>query len=124
HVYNTIKTGLIITIGSAYQGTKICLLFYILANIINGFGGGSLTLISSCFGYATDSCNDKEKHTQIIAIIESSLNIGAIIGYLLCTFVFELHAKIWLILLVHVLLLVLALFISLVFLRTLVETDS
>ncbi|CAF1464668.1 unnamed protein product [Adineta steineri] len=123
-VSNAIITGLIITIGSAYQGTKICLLFYILANIVNGFGGGSLTLISSCFGYATDSCNDKEKHTQIIAIIESSLNIGAIIGYLLCTFVFELHAKIWLILLVHVLLLVLALFISLVFLRTRVETDS
>ncbi|CAF1543951.1 unnamed protein product, partial [Adineta steineri] len=68
-VSNAIITGLIITIGSAYQGTKICLLFYILANIVNGFGGGSLTLISSCFGYATDSCNDKEKHTQIIAII-------------------------------------------------------
>jgi len=41
-ISNAIITGLIITIGSVYQGTKTCLLLYILANIVNGFGGGSL----------------------------------------------------------------------------------
>ncbi|UJR07816.1 hypothetical protein I4U23_012099 [Adineta vaga] len=117
-ISNAIITGLVITVGSVYQGTKTCLIFYILANIINGFGGGSLILLSSCFGYATDSCTNKEKHTQTIAIIEAALNLGVVIGYLLCSFVFELHAKIWHILLVHVLLLALALFISLVFLRS------
>ncbi|CAF3135705.1 unnamed protein product [Rotaria socialis] len=116
-ICNAILTGLIITIASVYQGTKLCLILYIVANIINGFGGGALILISSCFGYATDSCTHKEQHIQIIAIIEASLNIGVVIGYVLCTFVFELHTRIWLILLVHVLLLALALFISLVFLQ-------
>ncbi|CAF1066597.1 unnamed protein product [Adineta ricciae] len=117
-ISNGIITGLIITIGSVYQGTKICLLFYIFANIVSGFGGGSLLLISSCFGYATDSCTDKGRHTQTIALIEAALNLGVVLGYLLCTFVFELHTKIWHILLVHVLLLALALLISLVFLRS------
>ena len=73
---------------------------------------------SSCFGYATDACSGKEQHVQTIAVIEASLNIGVAVGYLLCTFIFELHARIWHILLVHVLLLIVALFISLVFLRT------
>jgi len=45
-ISNAIITGLIITIGSIFRGTKTCLLFFILANIINGFGGGSLVLIS------------------------------------------------------------------------------
>ena len=45
-ISNAIITGLIITIGSVFQGTKTCLLFYIFANIVNGFGGGSLVLIS------------------------------------------------------------------------------
>ncbi|CAF0996441.1 unnamed protein product [Rotaria sordida] len=116
-ICNAILTGLIITIASIYQGTRLCLILYIVANIVNGFGGGTLILISSCFGYATDSCTHKEQHVQMIAIIEASLNIGVIIGYALCTFVFELHTRIWHILLVHVLLLVLALVISLVFLK-------
>ena len=55
---------------------------------------------------------------QTIATIEASLNVGVVIGYLLCTFIFELHARIWHILLVHVVLLILALLVSLVFLRT------
>ena len=45
-ISNAIITGLLITIGSSFQDTKIILLFYILANILNGFGGGSLILIS------------------------------------------------------------------------------
>lgn len=45
-VCNAIVTGLLITIGSVFRGTKTCLLFYILSNVINGFGGGSLILIS------------------------------------------------------------------------------
>jgi len=45
-ISNAIITGLIITIESVYQGTKTCLSLYILANIVNGFGGGSLILIS------------------------------------------------------------------------------
>jgi hypothetical protein len=82
-----------------------------------------ILLFSSCFGYATDLCNDKEQHIQTIAIIEASLNIGVFIGYVLCTFIFELHAEIWLILLVHVLLLVVALLISLIFLKNPKKTD-
>lgn len=38
-------------------------------------------------------------------------------GYVLCTFIFELHAQIWQALLLHVLLYVLALLISLIFLE-------
>ena len=72
---------------------------------------------SSCFGYATDACRQKEEHVQTIAVIEASLNIGVVIGFVMCTFIFELHARIWHILLVHVILLVVALFISLVFLK-------
>jgi MFS family permease len=45
-ISNAIITGLIITIGSVYQRTKTCLWLHILANIVNGFGGGSLILIS------------------------------------------------------------------------------
>lgn len=45
-ILNAIITGLIITIGSIFQGTKICLFLYLLSNIVNGFGGGSLILIS------------------------------------------------------------------------------
>jgi MFS family permease len=45
-ISNAIITGLLITIGSVFRGTKTCLLLYILANIVNGFGGGSLILIS------------------------------------------------------------------------------
>ncbi|CAF4653003.1 unnamed protein product [Rotaria sp. Silwood1] len=116
-ICNAILTGLIITIASVYQGTRLCLILYLVANIVNGFGGGTLVLISSCFGYATDSCAHKEQHVQTIAIIEASLNIGVIVGYALCTFVFELHTRIWHMLLAHVLLLVLALLISLIFLK-------
>jgi Na+/melibiose symporter-like transporter len=79
---------------------------------------------SSCLGYATDSCTDKEQHIQTIAVVEAALNVGIVVGYLLCAFIFELHAKIWHILLVHVLLLALALFISLVFLRNDSATES
>ena len=52
------------------------------------------------------------------------MNLGTVIGYVLCTFVFEVHAKIWHILLVHVLLLILALFISLSFLQNQPTIDS
>ena len=45
-ISNAIVTGLLITIGSIFQGTTTCLLFYVLANVVNGFGGGSLMLIS------------------------------------------------------------------------------
>lgn len=72
----------------------------------------------SCFGYATDSCTHKDQHVQTIALIEASLNIGVVFGFVLCTFIFELHARTWHILLVHVLLLVITLFISLAFLRS------
>lgn len=75
-------------------------------------------LFSSCFGYVTDLCAEGGQHLQAIAIIEASLNFGVVIGYVLCTFIFELHAKLWHILLIHVLLLVLALFISIIFLRS------
>jgi len=123
-ICNAIVTGLIVTIGSVFQGTEMCLILYVVANIVNGFGGGALILISSCFGYATDSCTGKEQHVQTIAIIEASLNIGVVIGYLLCTFIFELHARTWHILSVHVVLLILALLISLAFLRTHRLSDS
>lgn len=122
-ISNAILTGLIITIGSVFQGDRISLYLYLLANIVNGFGGGSLILISSCFGYATDRCTDKNQHVQTIAFIESSLNIGMIIGYMICTFIFEVHGKIWIILLTHLLLLFIALFISLAFLRSRPKTD-
>jgi MFS family permease len=81
-------------------------------------------VFSSCFSYATDLCAERGQHIQTIAVIEASLNVGIVIGYVLCTFIFELHAKIWHLLLVHVLLLVLALFISLVFLRSRPVADS
>ncbi|UJR38328.1 hypothetical protein I4U23_030998 [Adineta vaga] len=123
-ICNAIVTGLIITIASIHQGTQLCLILYLIANIVNGFGGGALILISSCFGYATDSCIQKEQHVQIIALIEASLNIGVVIGYVLCTFFFQLQLQIWYILLIHVTLLVLTLFISLVFLRTRLTTES
>ncbi|CAF2832718.1 unnamed protein product [Rotaria sp. Silwood2] len=123
-ISNVIITGLIITIENIFRGTKTCLVLYILANIVNGFSGGTLILTSSCFGYAIDVCSKKEQHAPAIAVIEASLNIEAVIGYVLCTFIFELHAKIWQLLLVHVLLLFLALFISLVFLRSRKVTDS
>jgi MFS family permease len=45
-ISNAIITGLIVTIGSVFRGTETCLLLFILANIVNGFGGGSLILIS------------------------------------------------------------------------------
>jgi len=45
-ISSAIITGLIITIGSVFRGTKTCLYFYILANIVNGFGGGSFILTS------------------------------------------------------------------------------
>ena len=50
--------------------------------------------------------------------------MGVVIGYVLCTFIFELHARLWQILLLHVLLLALALFVGLVFLQGRSETDS
>ena len=81
-------------------------------------------IFSSCFGYAIDLCAERGQYIQTIAVIEASLNIGTVIGYVLCTFIFELHAKIWHLLLVHVLLLALALFISLVFLRRRPVADS
>ena len=43
---NAILTGLIITVGSIYQGTQLCLILYLVANIVNGFGGGALILVS------------------------------------------------------------------------------
>lgn len=73
---------------------------------------------SLCVGYATDNCSDKAKQVQTIAMVEASINGGVLVGYLLCSFVFQLHAQIWQILLVHVLLLALALFVSLAFLRS------
>lgn len=45
-VSNAILTGLVITIGSVFRGTKTSLQLYIIANVINGFGGGSLVLLS------------------------------------------------------------------------------
>jgi len=45
-ICNAILTGLIITIGSIYQGTQLCLILYLVANVVNGFGGGALILIS------------------------------------------------------------------------------
>jgi MFS family permease len=45
-ICNAILTGLLITIGSIYQGTQLCLILYLVANIVNGFGGGALILIS------------------------------------------------------------------------------
>jgi MFS family permease len=45
-IINAIITGIIVTIGGIFQGTKTCLILYLLANIVNGFGGGSLILIS------------------------------------------------------------------------------
>lgn len=45
-ISNALVTGLVITVGSVYKGTVTCLIFYVLANVINGFGGGSLLLIS------------------------------------------------------------------------------
>lgn len=44
-ISNAIITGLIITVASTFRGTKTCLLLSILANIVNGFDGGSLILI-------------------------------------------------------------------------------
>ncbi|CAF4025579.1 unnamed protein product [Rotaria sp. Silwood1] len=123
-ISNAIITGVIITIGSIFRGTKTSLLLYIIASIINGFGGGTLILLSSCFGYVSDICIEKEQHVQAIAIIEASLHLGTIIGYVLCTFVFKFHAKTWHILLVHVILLVLALIIGLVFLKSRSITNS
>jgi MFS family permease len=43
---NAIITGVIVTIASIYQGTHLCLYLYLLANVVNGFGGGALILIS------------------------------------------------------------------------------
>lgn len=45
-ISNAIVTGLIITIASIYKGTQLCLILYLVANIVNGFGGGALILIS------------------------------------------------------------------------------
>jgi MFS family permease len=45
-ICNAIVTGLIITIASIYKGTQLCLILYLVANIVNGFGGGALILIS------------------------------------------------------------------------------
>ncbi|CAF3872185.1 unnamed protein product [Rotaria sp. Silwood1] len=45
-ISNAIITGVIITIGSIFRGTKTSLLLYIIASIINGFGGGTLILLS------------------------------------------------------------------------------
>jgi len=45
-ICNAIITGLIITVGSIYKGTQLCLILYLVANIVNGFGGGALILIS------------------------------------------------------------------------------
>ncbi|CAF4955367.1 unnamed protein product, partial [Rotaria sp. Silwood1] len=75
-ISNAIITGVIITIGSIFRGTKTSLLLYIIASIINGFGGGTLILLSSCFGYVSDICIEKEQHVQAIAIIEASLHLG------------------------------------------------
>ncbi|CAF3913540.1 unnamed protein product [Rotaria sordida] len=47
------------------------------ANIVNGFGEGTLILISSCFSYAIDLCSEKEQH--------STLNAGK------CTMLLEYH---------------------------------
>ncbi|CAF0718919.1 unnamed protein product [Adineta ricciae] len=124
-LYGTLSFSIIACILSPIYGSlsdtknrKLPIVLTIFANIVNGFGGGALILISSCFGYATDPCTDKDQQVQTIALIEASLNIGVVIGYLLCTFIFEVHARIWHILLTHVLLLVLTLIVSLVFLRT------
>ena len=46
------------------------------------------------------------------------MNLGVVAGYLLCTFIFELHVRLWYILLVHVALLVMALLIGLIFLKS------
>ena len=43
---NAIVTGTIITVGSVFEGTQTCLIFYLVANVLNGFGGGALILIS------------------------------------------------------------------------------
>jgi len=45
-ICNAIITGLIITVGSIYKGTQLCLILYLVANIVHGFGGGALILIS------------------------------------------------------------------------------
>ena len=45
-ICNAILTGLIITLASVYQGTQLCLILFLVANIVNGFGGGALILIS------------------------------------------------------------------------------
>jgi MFS family permease len=45
-ICNAILTGLIITIASVYQGSQLCLILYLVANVVNGFGGGALILIS------------------------------------------------------------------------------
>jgi MFS family permease len=45
-ICNAVLTGLIITIASVFQGTQLCLILYLVANIVNGFGGGALILIS------------------------------------------------------------------------------
>ena len=45
-ISSAIITRLIITIGSIFRDTKTCWILYILENIVNGFGGGTLILIS------------------------------------------------------------------------------
>lgn len=45
-ICNAILTGLVITLASVYQGTQLCLILYLVANVVNGFGGGALILIS------------------------------------------------------------------------------
>ncbi|CAF3534053.1 unnamed protein product [Rotaria socialis] len=79
-VSNSLVTSLIITIGSIFRGTRISLLLYIFANVINGFGGGSLILLSSYFGYITDIFIEKEQHIKAIAVIEATLNLGVVVG--------------------------------------------
>ena len=74
----------------------------------------------SCFGYVTD----RNEQISSIAIIEASLNIGVIFGYVLCTFVFKYHVELWQILLVHVALLIVALIIAMIFLEHRTETKS
>ncbi|CAF4270263.1 unnamed protein product [Rotaria socialis] len=90
-VSNSLVTSLIITIGSIFRGTRISLLLYIFANVINGFGGGSLILLSSYFGYITDIFIEKEQHIKAIAVIEATLNLGVVVDKMINILLRVLH---------------------------------
>ena len=68
-ICNAIVTGLIIIVGSVYQGTQLCLILYIVANVVNGFGGGALILISY-----VDRCGVSEESFERVLLLGLALD--------------------------------------------------